>query len=136
MNARGAVVQIAPYVRRLLDDEHVQDEVRELILDARRGAARAQRVGPERAMTDKRLRRHMAAGATAATQIYKAFNEPKPPKRRRLNPKTNPHRPMPSSPTASSRRSPPVSRNARGRPAVTTFTPTNGRSFTASASTT
>jgi hypothetical protein len=84
MNARGAVVQIAPYVRRLLDDEHVQDEVRELILDARRGVARAQRVGPERAITDKRLRRHMAAGATAATQIYKAFNEPKPPKRRRL----------------------------------------------------
>jgi hypothetical protein len=84
MNASGAVAQIGSYVSRLLEDEHVQDELRELIVDARRGAARAKRVGPERALTDKRLRRHVAAGATAAAQIYKAFSEPKSATRNRL----------------------------------------------------
>ena len=44
--------------------------------------------------------------------------------------------PTPPSRTASSRRSPPASRRAKARPAVTTFTPTNGPSSTQSASTT
>ena len=50
--------------------------------------------------------------------------------------KTKPRRPTPPSRTASSRRSPPASRRAKARPAVTIFTPTNGPSSTPSASTT
>ena len=50
--------------------------------------------------------------------------------------KTRPRHPTPPSRTASSRRSPPASRSAKARPAVTTFTPTNGPSSTQSASTT
>jgi hypothetical protein len=83
MAAPGAAAKVSPYIRRLLDDEHVQDELRELIADARRSAARAKQVGPERAITDKRLRRHAAAGVGAAAELHKAFNQPKPRKRHR-----------------------------------------------------
>jgi hypothetical protein len=83
MAAPGAATKVRPYVRRLLDDEHVQEELRELIADVRRSAARAKRVGPERAITDKRLRRDAAAGVGAAAELLKAFNRPKPRKRHR-----------------------------------------------------
>ena len=80
----STVSKLTPYARRLLDDEHLQDELRELVADVRRVAARAQRVGPEGAIGDKRLRRHAAGGAAAAVQIYEAFNQPTPPKSHRL----------------------------------------------------
>ena len=76
--------RLTPYVRRLLDDDYVHDELRKLVVDVRRSASRAKRIGPERAVTDKRVRRHAAAGVSAAAQVIRALNEPEPTKRHRV----------------------------------------------------
>ena len=84
MKAADTAGALAPFARRILTDEYVQRELRELIADVRRGSRRAKRVGPERAATDKRLRRNVVGATTAAAEIVKALNRPEPPKRHPL----------------------------------------------------
>jgi hypothetical protein len=81
MSTSDRVGKVAPYLDRLLDDDYVQDQVRELVTDLRQGATRAKRKGPKKAVNDKRVRRQLTAAAVAAGRAARLLREPEPPKR-------------------------------------------------------
>jgi hypothetical protein len=73
---------VAPYTRRLLDDDHVQDEFDRLFENVRDGSRRLRRKGPAEAATDPELRTNLSAAIAAAVHIARALNEPEPPPKR------------------------------------------------------
>ena len=78
------ISRLAPYVRRVLDDDYVQDEFDRLFTNLRDGSRRARRKGPAQAATDRQLRSQLTAALAAAGQVARALNEPDPPKRHRV----------------------------------------------------
>jgi hypothetical protein len=81
VNTSDRIGKVAPYVGRLLSDDYVQDQVRELVTDLRRGTKRAKRRGAKKAVSDKRVRRQLTAAAVAAGRAARTLREPEPPKR-------------------------------------------------------
>jgi hypothetical protein len=81
MNTSDRIGNVAPYLGRLLSDDYVQDQVREIVTDLRQGTARAKRKGARNAVSDKRVRRQLTAAAVAAGQVARILREPEPPKR-------------------------------------------------------
>ena len=81
MSASNRIGKVAPYLDRLLNDEYVQDQVRELVSDLRQGGRRAKRKGAKNAVSDKRVRRQLTAAAVAAGRAARTLREPEPPKR-------------------------------------------------------
>jgi hypothetical protein len=73
---------VAPYARRLLDDDYVQDEFDRLFANVRDGSRRLRRQGPAEAVTDPQLRTKVTAAIAAAVHIARALNEPEPPPKR------------------------------------------------------
>ncbi|MFZ0385683.1 MAG: hypothetical protein WAL22_08470 [Solirubrobacteraceae bacterium] len=86
MPASEHLSRVAPYARRLLDDDYVQDELDRLFANLRDGSQRARRKGPAEAATDRQLRNQLAAALAAAGHVARAMNdpEPEPPKRHRV----------------------------------------------------
>jgi hypothetical protein len=81
MSAVGQLSRIAPYVGRLLEDEYVQDQIRDAVKDLRRGSQRAKRKGARGAVADQRVRSQLtAAGGSLATAVQR-LRQPEPPKR-------------------------------------------------------
>jgi hypothetical protein len=83
MAASQQLARVAPYARRLLDDDYVQDEFDRLFTSLRDGSRRARRKGPAQAATDRRLRSQLAAALAAAAHIARALNEPEAKPRKR-----------------------------------------------------
>jgi hypothetical protein len=81
MSTSDRIRNVAPYVSRLLSDDYVQDQVREVVTDLRQGATRAKRKGVKDALGDNRVRRQFTAAAVAAGQVARILREPEPPKR-------------------------------------------------------
>jgi hypothetical protein len=81
MSTSNRIGKVAPYLGRLLNDDHVQDQVRDLVTDLRQGATRAKRKGAKKAVSDKRVRRRLAGAAVAAGRAARTLREPEPPKR-------------------------------------------------------
>jgi hypothetical protein len=85
MPATEQISRLAPYARRLLDDDYVQDEFDRLFTNLRDGSQRARRQGAAQAATDRQLRNQATAALAAATHIVRALNQPEPaPKRHRV----------------------------------------------------
>jgi hypothetical protein len=86
MPASDQISRVAPYARRLLDDDYVKDELDRLFTNVRDGSQRVRRKGPAQAATDRQLRSQVTAGLAAAAHIVGALKEaePEPPKRHRL----------------------------------------------------
>jgi hypothetical protein len=78
MAASEQISRVAPYARRLLDDDYVQDEVDRLFTHLRDSSRRARRTGPTQAATDRRLRNQLTAALAAAAHIARALHEPEP----------------------------------------------------------
>jgi hypothetical protein len=81
MSTSDRIGKVAPYLGRLLNDDYVQDQVRELVTDLRQGARRAKRKGAKKAVSDRRVRRQLTAAALAAGRAARTLREPEPPKR-------------------------------------------------------
>jgi hypothetical protein len=81
MRTSDWVGKAAPYLDRLLSDDYIQDQVRELVTDLRQGATRVKRKGAKQAVSDKRVRRQLTAAAVAASRAARTLREPEPPKR-------------------------------------------------------
>jgi hypothetical protein len=81
MSTSNRIGEVAPYLGRLLNDDYVQDQIRELVTDLRQGATRAKRKGAKNAVSDKRVRRQLTAAAVAAGRAARTLREPEPPKR-------------------------------------------------------
>jgi hypothetical protein len=81
MSTSDRIDTVAPYLSRLLSDDYVQDQVRELVTHLRQGATRAKRKGAKNAVSDKRVRRRLTAAAVAAGRAARTLREPEPPKR-------------------------------------------------------
>lgn len=81
MSTSNPIGKAAPYLGRMLNDDYVQEQVRELVTDLRQGGKRAKRKGAKRAVSDKRVRRQLAAAALAAGRAARTLREPEPPKR-------------------------------------------------------
>jgi hypothetical protein len=86
MAASQQISRLAPYARRLLDDDYVQDEFDRLFTNLRDGSRRARGKNAAQAATDRHLRNQLTAVLAAAAHIGRALNEtePKPSKRHRL----------------------------------------------------
>ena len=81
MSAGNRIGKAAPYLGRLLNDDYVQDQVRELVTGLRQGGTRAKRKGANKAVSDRRVRQQLAAAAVAAGRAARTLREPEPPKR-------------------------------------------------------
>jgi hypothetical protein len=81
MSVSNQAGRLAPYLRRLLGDDYVQEQIRQLVTGLRQGSRRVKRKGAKKAGSDKRVRRHFAAAGTAAGRLARALREPEPPKR-------------------------------------------------------
>jgi hypothetical protein len=81
MSTSDRIGKAAPYIGRLVSDDYVQDQVRELVTGLRQGAIRAKRKGAKDAVSDKRVRRQLTAAAVAAGRAARTLREPEPPKR-------------------------------------------------------
>jgi hypothetical protein len=73
----------APYVRRLLEDEHVQEQLRTAASGLRAAYGRVRRQGGK-AAEDKRLYANLRQAATSIRGAATAVQRPKPEPRRRL----------------------------------------------------
>ncbi len=81
MDASQQLSRLAPYARRLLDDDALQDQFDRAYVNLRDGTKRARGKGAKQAVGDRKTRRQLGAAAAAATQIVRALREPEPPKR-------------------------------------------------------
>jgi hypothetical protein len=81
MPASERLSRLAPYARRLLDDDMVQNQIDRAISNLRGGTRRARGKGAKKAVSDRKTRRQFSAAAAATTQIVRALREPPPPKR-------------------------------------------------------
>jgi hypothetical protein len=80
------LTRLAPYVGRLLEDEHLQDEVKTVVRNLRAGSSRARKRGPRKAIGDRTVRRRLSAAGSTASAIARELREPAParrPRRRR-----------------------------------------------------
>ncbi len=73
--------RLAPYAKRLLDDDMVQNQIDRAFSDLRSGTKRARGKGAKKAVSDRKTRRQFRAAAVATTQIARALRQPPPPKR-------------------------------------------------------
>jgi hypothetical protein len=80
------LADLAPYARRLFEDDYVQDELDRLFKSVRDGSRRFRRKSAAEAATDPELRAKVMAALAAAAHIARALNEAPstPPKRHRL----------------------------------------------------
>jgi hypothetical protein len=82
MPASEQLSRLAPYAKRLLDDDSVQNQIDRAFTNLRNGAKRARGKGAKKAVGDRKIRRQLSAAAVATTQIVRALRTPPPPKRR------------------------------------------------------
>jgi hypothetical protein len=78
MPASEQISRLAPYARRLLDDDSLQEQFDRLFTNLRDGSQRARRKGAAEAATDRKLRTQLTAALAAAGHIARALNEPEP----------------------------------------------------------
>jgi hypothetical protein len=83
MPASQQISRLAPYARRLLDDDYVQDEFDRLLTSVRDGSRRARGKSAAQAATDRQLRNQLTAALAAAGHIARNLNEPAPRPRKR-----------------------------------------------------
>jgi ferric-dicitrate binding protein FerR (iron transport regulator) len=85
MSNRNPAKTALPYIQRALEDEFVQEQLRDAVSGARAAYLRA-RKRRSQAVEDKRLYRSLRQAATAIRNATSALQPPKrPPKRRRRN---------------------------------------------------
>jgi hypothetical protein len=80
----SAVSRVTPYVRRLIEDDHVQDQIAEALTELRRSSRRVKNKNAREALTDRRLRSQLQRAAGSLNEAVRALNEPPPPKRHRF----------------------------------------------------
>ena len=83
MTQTTQLARVGRYVSQLLQDEYVQDQIREAITELRQGARRAKGQSATEAIADKKLRNQLSAAITALTSARQALSKP-PPRRRPL----------------------------------------------------
>lgn len=82
--AKKQAESAAPYVRRLLEDRYIQEQLRSAIAGMRGAYGRVRRRGTH-AAEDKKLYGHLRQAASSARNVARALQRPKPqPKKRRL----------------------------------------------------
>jgi hypothetical protein len=83
MSAGGQLSRIAPYIERALEDDYVQDQIRQGVASLRRGAQRAKTNSAKAAVTDQTLRNNLRDAASSITAALHTIKAP-PPKKHRL----------------------------------------------------
>lgn len=78
MSGADQLARFAPSIERLLEDEYVQDQIRQAISDLRRSARRAKGKSPRQAITDQRLRNQLQQAARSIAKATRAVNPPPP----------------------------------------------------------
>jgi ferric-dicitrate binding protein FerR (iron transport regulator) len=73
--------KVTPYVGRLLEDQYVQEQIRDAMKDLRRGSQRAKRKGARGAVADKRVRSQLAAAGGSLSTAVQRLRQPEPPQR-------------------------------------------------------
>jgi hypothetical protein len=75
------ISRLTPYATRLLEDGDLHTQIVQGFTNLRDGTRRARSKGVKKASGDRKVRRQLAAAATAGTQIVGALREPEPPPR-------------------------------------------------------
>ena len=83
MNAGDQLSRIAPYVSRALEDDYVQEQMRQGMASLRRGSQRAKGRSAKAAIADRTLRNNLRDGLASLTGAFRTIKEP-PPKKHRL----------------------------------------------------
>jgi hypothetical protein len=83
MSAGGQLSRIAPYIERALEDDYVQDQIRQGVASLRRGSQRAKTKSAKGAVTDQTLRNNLRDAASSITTALRTIKAP-PPKKHRL----------------------------------------------------
>ena len=83
MSAGGQLSRIAPYIERALEDDYVQDQIRQGVASLRRGSQRAKTKSAKAAVTDQTLRNNLRDAASSITAALHTIKAP-PPKKHRL----------------------------------------------------
>lgn len=83
MQKRTAPRSPLPYLERLLEDEYVQQQLREAAMGLRNAYARAARKGAE-ATDDRKLYRSLRRATTSVRNAGLALRQPEPPPKRRV----------------------------------------------------
>lgn len=73
--------RILPYLRLLLEDESVQEQLGDAVRGLRESARRVQGRRASEAIQDRRLRRQLADVAGSLNEVVGRLNQPPPPKR-------------------------------------------------------
>jgi hypothetical protein len=84
MSASDQLARIAPYLGRALEDEYIQQQIREGLVNLRRSAKRAKQKSANEALKDQRLRRQLRDAVGSLAEAVRALQQPKRPKRHLL----------------------------------------------------
>lgn len=84
MSRTDQLSRVTPYVRRLLQDEYIHEQIGDAITGLRRSSRRAKGRRPSQALKDRRLRSQLGGAAGSLTRAARALGQPAPPKRRRM----------------------------------------------------
>lgn len=83
MNAGDQLSRIAPYVSRALEDDYVQEQLRQGMASLRQGSRRAKGKSPKAAIADQALHHNLRDAAASMTGAFRTIKDP-PPKKHRL----------------------------------------------------
>jgi hypothetical protein len=81
--AAGKAVQSNPYVRRLVEDQELRENLRNAYLSARKAYGRVNGKGPAKALDDKKVQRELKEAATSLKEAADSLRGGKPKKKRR-----------------------------------------------------
>ncbi len=78
MTAADQLSRAVPYLRRLLNDDYIQEQVRQALTDLRRSSRRAKGRNASQALNDQKLRNQLRDAVKSLTNAGRALNEPPP----------------------------------------------------------
>ena len=84
MAVTDQLARVTPYLRRLLQDEYVQEQLRAALTGLRDSSRRAKRQKTSDALKDRRLSRELRDVAGSLTGAARALGQPAPPERHLL----------------------------------------------------
>jgi hypothetical protein len=68
--------RLTPYVRRLLEDDYIQDELGAVLAELRRSSRRAKGRSASAALNDRRLRGQLRDAASSLGHVVRALQDP------------------------------------------------------------
>lgn len=78
MTAVNQLSRATPYLGRLLNDDYIQEQIRQALTDLRRSSRRAKGRNASQALNDKKLRNQLRDAVKSLTNAGRALNQPPP----------------------------------------------------------